>query len=266
MLLVGDKAASMDEDTSMAKFELNAALDRAELNAAYREKFRLHVENVLSTTSALALLKHVSQEITWRSFLISEERMLAAPPDLRGSYPPEVEKELSDCAYAGAHKGFACLYDATRLFAEDIPEGAEIEEVVETPVLAQLSEFVNSESFLELIRTVTDVPRIGHVAIQAVRFRPGHFGMFHAGTHSADKSRKRIGAFSINLTPEWRPEWGGLLEFRSTSEFGSTEAFVPTFNSLDLFGFPQGHWISCVAPFAGGPRLSVSGRLYSEPP
>jgi SM-20-related protein len=257
--------ALVDKDASMDPFELNAALDRAELNATYRHNFRVHVEDILAPTSVLALYEHLSQEVKWRSFLVAEERMLAAPEDFRGFYPPAVEKELSDCAYAGAAKGFAYLYDANRLFAEDLPEGADIEKVVETPVLAHLSEFVNSQPFLEFVRTVTGVPGIDRAAIQARRFRTGHFEMFHAATYSADKSRKRIGAFSINLTPEWKPEWGGLLGFR-IADSGSTEAFVPTFNSLDIFGFPAGHWISCVAPFAGAPRLSISGRLYAETP
>lgn len=248
----------------MELFRLNAELDRAELSAAFRQKVWLHVENVLSPTSALALYNHVSQEVRWRSFLVAEERMLATPSDLGGSDPVDVEKELSDCAYAGAAKGFACLYDANRLFAEDIPEGADIEEAFETPVLVHLSQFVNSELFLEFMRAVTGVSEIGRAAIQAKRFRPGHFEMFHDATFSADKSGTRIVGFSINLTPEWRPEWGGLLEFRRNDQ-GSIEACVPTFNSLDVYGFPVGHWISCVAPFAGGVRLEISGRLYAEP-
>lgn len=258
--------ALMDETTTHVKgFELNASLNGTGLNQEFRQKFWLHIENILSPVTALALYELVSREVEWRSFLVADERLLAAPAELRGAYPPEVEKELADYAYAGAAKGFAYLQDANRLFAEDVPEGTEIEEVVDAPVLVRLGEFVNSQPFLEFVRAVIGVPEISRAAIRATRFRPGHFEMFHNATRSADKSGKRIAEFSINLTPEWKAEWGGLLEFRRT-EPGVAEAYVPTFNSLDIFGFPVGHWISCVAPFAGGSRLAVSGRLYAEPP
>jgi Rps23 Pro-64 3,4-dihydroxylase Tpa1-like proline 4-hydroxylase len=93
--------------------------------------------------------------------------------------------------------------------------------------------------------------------------RPGHFITFHDATRSADKEGKRRAAYSYNLTPEWKTEWGGLLEFRG-KEGHIVEAFSPCFNCLDLFAFPQGHWMSLVAPFCDGPTYAVTGGLYVE--
>jgi Rps23 Pro-64 3,4-dihydroxylase Tpa1-like proline 4-hydroxylase len=73
-----------------------------------------------------------------------------------------------------------------------------------------------------------------------------------------------VASFQLNLTPEWRPEWGGLLEFRGTGH--SIEGILPRFNSLDIYTFPQGHWIGAVAPYARGPRLAIAGRLYRKDP
>jgi SM-20-related protein len=127
-----------------------------------------------------------------------------------------------------------------------------------------MMEFVNAQEFLTFMRTVTGLPQINRAAIRATRFRVGHFEMFHAATFSADRTGRRAAAFSINLTPEWKPEWGGLLAFRR-HDAGSIVAYMPTFNSLDVFGFPVGYWISHVAPFASAVRLAISGRLYIEP-
>jgi SM-20-related protein len=257
--------ALLDEKSQQTEpFELNAKLDAGSLNADFRRANRLHIENALAPASAVELYKHVAHEVEWRSFVVAKERALAAPTELRGVYPPELEKELSDCAYEGAASGFAYLYDANRIFAEDVPEGASLEEIVDTVLLAQLAEFVNAPPFMDFIRTVTGAAPINRAAIRATRFRSGHFEMFHGATFSADKTRKRVADFSINLTPEWKPEWGGLLHFRQR-DANAVEAYVPTFNSLDIYAFPKGHWISCITPFAGGARFAISGRLYAEP-
>jgi SM-20-related protein len=255
----------MEEEISSRSrpLELNATLDTSVLKAAFRKNFALHVENFLSPASAVGLYENFTHEVEWRSFVVSKETIFAAPAGLRDSYSPEQEKELFDCAYEGASSGFAYLYDANRQFVEDIPDGAHMEDFVEAPFWLHLTNFVNSKEFLNFMREVTGVWGIDRAAIKATRFRSGHFEMFNAATFSGDVTGKRVATFNLNLTPEWKPEWGGLLEFRRP-EAGSIDAFVPTFNSLDVLGFPVGYWISHVAPFAGGARLAIAGRLYRE--
>ena len=41
------------------------------------------------------------------------------------------------------------------------------------------------------------------------------------------------------------------------------EAFTPAFNSLNVFKVPAQHAVSIVAPFAGAPRLSITGWIRS---
>jgi SM-20-related protein len=255
--------ALMDEThhQELAPLELSAALGTSGMSSNFKKRFASHIENVLSPTSALALYEHVAQEVEWRSFLVAKETMFAGGEEHHGVYPPELEKEMSGCAYEGAASGFACFYDANRLFEEDIPSDACMENVAQTPFFLRLNDFVNSQEFLDFMRSVTGLQRIGRAAIRATRFRSGHFEMFHASTQSGDRTGKRVASFNINLTPEWKPEWGGLLEFRRQYA-GTIEAFVPTFNSLDIVAFPMGYWISSVAPFAGTARLAISGRLY----
>src|SRR5213075_2019905 len=117
------------------------------------------------------------------------------------------------------------------------------------------------EAFLKLMREVTGFDRLCRVATQATRFRPGHFISFHSGTCASDRTLKRRVSFSLNLTPEWRPDRGGLLEFRR-KEGDVIEAYMSVFNSLDVIVFPLGWWISTVARFSQDPIYAVAGRIY----
>jgi hypothetical protein len=116
----------MDEKTlvGLEALELNTTIDPSGLTASFTKDLSVHIENFLSPRSALALYESIAHEVEWRSFLVANGQALAAPLELHGTYPHELEKELSDCACEGAGKGFAYLYDANRLFIEDIPDGA----------------------------------------------------------------------------------------------------------------------------------------------
>ena len=67
----------------------------------------------------------------------------------------------------------------------------------------------------------------------------------------------------LNLTPAWRAEWGGVLEFLD-ADGHVAEGYVPSFNALNLFAVPQLHHVSHIAPFARGPRLSITGWLRTR--
>ncbi|MNN76656.1 hypothetical protein D3C81_1930560 [compost metagenome] len=93
------------------------------------------------------------------------------------------------------------------------------------------------------------------------RYLPGHFLNRHS---DANPKTERLYAYVLNLSPGWRAEWGGLLQF--LDEGGDiTETFVPSFGALNVFAVPQMHAVSTVAPFAGGPRYSVTGWWRAKP-
>lgn len=260
----GQRPVATDlKDQKALPFEINPRLDIENLSVKFRENYRLTIDEFLTQGGALLLYSALLKEVVWRSFVLSDEELFAAPSELRGEYSAEQDRELLDCAYQGAKKGFAYLYEADRLFTEDIPEGASLECIVTASPLTQLNDFLNSSVFLKFIQSVTGWATDLRVAIQATRFRAGHFEMFHCATRSEDKTGRRLASFNLNLTPEWKPEWGGMLGFRQLGG-GSVEEYVPHFNALEFFAFPQGHWISQVAPYAGGSRLAISGRLYAS--
>ena len=70
----------------------------------------------------------------------------------------------------------------------------------------------------------------------------------------------RIAAYVLNLTPQWRPEWGGLLLFPG-SDGAQAEAFVPGFNRLSLLRVPQQHCVTEVSRAAAFRRYAITGWL-----
>lgn len=255
---------------SFPAFELNPKLEPSKLQGAFSQRGRVRIRNVLRPSVADALYQHLAHRVAWRSFVVAEEKLLGTPPGEPVGQSVDEDKQMLDIAHKGARKGFARVFDSDRVFPEELDEssaslseaqGATQAAEVRDPVLVECDAFFRSPVMAELFKQVTGLKEIGLVLTQAQRFRPGHFVTFHCGTWSADKTGKRRAMLSLNLTPEWRPEWGGMLEFRNL-EADVIESYMPAFNTLDLFAFPQGHWVSPVAPFADGPMLAMAGRLY----
>jgi Rps23 Pro-64 3,4-dihydroxylase Tpa1-like proline 4-hydroxylase len=104
-----------------------------------------------------------------------------------------------------------------------------------------------------LFRTLVDEAGITVIDGRATRYGPGDFL-----THHDDHSGNRHTAYVLGLSPEWRPDWGGLLMLHDPAEARS-QALHPQFNTLTLFRVPCDHSVSIVAPFAPVPRYAVTG-------
>ena len=77
--------------------------------------------------------------------------------------------------------------------------------------------------------------------------------------------KHRLYAYVLNLTARWRADWGGILMFLDEEDHVA-EGYTPAFNALNIFRVPQRHAVSMVAPFAGEPRISITGWIRSEAP
>lgn len=168
---------------------------------------------------------------------------------------PEDRAYVEQQAYAGATQGLQFLFDRLRL-------GPAREAGAATPqILFDLLDLFNTEAFLDFARRLTGDDRIAFSDGQVTRYLPGHFLNRHS---DANDRTQRLYAYVLNLSPGWRAEWGGLLQF--LDEGGDiTETFVPSFGALNVFAVPQMHAVSTVAPFAGGPRYSVTGWWRAKP-
>jgi Rps23 Pro-64 3,4-dihydroxylase Tpa1-like proline 4-hydroxylase len=73
--------------------------------------------------------------------------------------------------------------------------------------------------------------------------------------------------FVLQLTKNWKPQWGGILHFLDDNRQIIEYSEVPTFNTLTLFHIPQGkgkwHYVSHVNPGITSHRIAYSGWYKS---
>ena len=233
---------------------LNPALDAGALALEYARHRRMHIANLFDSHSAPRIHRALAEETSYNLTVNSGEKVFDVSAGDLQKLTAEQRKALVDSASAGALRGFQFMYDSHRL--------TDTGESYRDPksYLASIVAFLQGESFLSFAREVTGEERIAFADAQATRYGPGHF----LTTHNDDVAGKnRVAAYVINMTPYWRADWGGLLLFLG-KEGHVEEGYVPSFNAINLFGVPQSHLVSHVAPFAGAKRYSITGWLRAR--
>jgi len=234
---------------------LNPDLDLKALAEAYQPRHRAHIPDFLTEAARAAVLTDIEGDIPWQVSLDSQGKGLNIE---RGAYlglDAGQRRTLDELVHAQAARGFQYLFESYRL-SDEVEAGR-----CPFPALKGLYDFLNGADFLGFIRDLTGETRGVYCDAQVTRFGPGHF----LTTHTDLEERKgRLFAYVINLSPVWRSDWGGLLQFIGPG--GHIEqAFTPQGNALNLFRVPQPHAVSCVAPFAMGRRTSITGWIRQWP-
>lgn len=227
---------------------LDPGLDPAAHAARLRETGRAHVPGLLAPASAEALHAVLARGTPWSRSINIAGRGAEMPAARFEAAPPDEQQALFERIWAEARDGFQYLFDRFRITETRATGGA-----VPAGLLAA-DDFLNGP-FLEFVRALSGDDRGVFCDAQATRYLPGHFLTRH---DDARGDHGRLFAYVLNLTPEWRADWGGQLQFIGP-EGHVAEAFVPAWNALNLFRVPQDHAVSVVAPFAGGERLSITG-------
>lgn len=124
----------------------------------------------------------------------------------------------------------------------------------------RVTQFLQSEDFLDFGRRVIGAPAVAGVRIQASYYRPGDFLTLHDDRHRTDT---RLAAFTLGFTRKWRADWGGQLLFHD-ADGNVTRGFKPEFNVLTLFKVPAAHSVAQVASYADAKRLSLTGWLLGD--
>ncbi|HWT11475.1 MAG TPA: 2OG-Fe(II) oxygenase family protein [Allosphingosinicella sp.] len=236
----------------MSSFVLKAGLDPEALAEAFARDGRLQIVDFLRHDGALALFRELVASKEWRLAVNrgeavedhGEAELAAWPAERRAAFDRAVEE-------AGRH-AFQFRYDTIRL-----PEYGTGSGQVAPPLLSRFVDFLSSPELVDFMRTVTGSVEIAFADGHASRYRSGHFLTAHDDSQ-VDMGRRA--AYVLNLTPQWRPDWGGILQFYDSR--GNVErGFTPAFNVLNVFLVPQPHSVSWVTPLAGAPRYAVTGWL-----
>jgi len=229
---------------------LGAGLDPRALAPAFANLGRAHVPGILNPLDAESLALAIAALPFSRSFTV-RGTPYDLTPEVLAAMPPGRQAELEAAFVAGARAGFQYRFDAWRL--SDVVERGE---AAPAP-LAELYDWLNAGPFLDFVRALTGDDRPAYVDAQATRYGPGDV----LTTHDDDVDGKhRLYAYVLNLTADWRAEWGGLLAFPG-SDRHLEAAYVPVFNALNIFRVPKPHLVTQVASFAPRARLSVTGWI-----
>lgn len=239
-----------------ARIEIDPALNPSTMTAAFRQFGRIHIPGFLTPASAERLHRGLAAETQWLCSTMGGGQTIDVPVEQLEAFPPDQAMRFLQLAHAEARDGFHYMFDNVR-----------VSDLVETnqPLAAELAaaySFLNSPAFLGFVRAITGDARPNFVDAQATRYDRGHYLTQH---DDSAEGKGRLYAYVLNLTPRWRTDWGGLLNFVD-ADGHVAEAYRPAWNALNLFRVPQAHAVSSVAPFAGAQRLSITGWVRQIDP
>jgi Rps23 Pro-64 3,4-dihydroxylase Tpa1-like proline 4-hydroxylase len=227
--------------------ELNPELDRGRLAESFRRNGRVHIENILTEASARRLHYALEKETPWG--LIFNEGSKTKEYE---SVSPDDHQAMLMGAWERAHNEFQMIYHYYRVSQRGriYPDSGHY--------LRRLAEFLSAPQIYKFIHEITGADVNGLQSCTATLFNPLHFLMVHDDNNP---ERERMVAYSLNMTPKWRPDWGGALHFFNNKD-QVEDVYLPEFNALNLFRVPKRHSVSQVSAF-GGSRYSIAGWFES---
>ena len=233
---------------------LNRTLDLSGLRSAFDVARRIRIEDALAPEIAEAIAAEMAQLPYWL-FCANGKGVAVLDPAEVARWAPTRRADLQRELMAAASRAEGFTYAGYRMseaWTKTTPETA----------LGRFHRQLRSADTLAAIGAITGANTFDSAFAQATRYSSGHYLTRHLDDPSGE-SRKF--AFVWGFTRKWDPDWGGLLQFYD-GVGRPTDALSPGFNTLDLFDVSHVHAVTYVAPFAAGPRLSVSGWFVKGDP
>lgn len=238
-----------------AAFRLAERPDLEALTAAFARDGRVRVPGVLADDGAERLRETLLTQVPWHLFFNDGPQLALLDGAQMQALGPQGQQQLLAGVLERARGQMQFLYSSFPYVAA-MRAGQPV-----PPLLAAAFAFLNSPAVLDLVRRISGDPAIRHADSQAALYAPGHFLTRHGDGNGPGEDRRV--AYVLNLSRDWRADWGGQLQF--LSEAGEvTGAWVPGFNLLGLFRVPTPHLVTQVSAFAGGPRLSLTGWFRAD--
>jgi SM-20-related protein len=234
--------------TQLASLKVNPAIDVAAARETYRAHGRVRISSVLKA-GAPELYGYLLDSDDWIQLVNHETGAHELPLGKWNARGSATRRKLEQELYERARDGFQYSYAALR-----VPQAGEDGK---DPVLDAVAELMRSPAMIAMLEAVTGVSDPQFVDGQVTSYGPGDFLTGHDDDVTGSR---RKAAFVYGVTPQWRPEWGGLLLFHEHGEV-EISGMVPQFNTLDLFAVPRFHSVSQVTPAAPRRRYSVTGWL-----
>lgn len=230
---------------------LNPHLDEPALADRYALDDRVRVDDLLIAEKT-AEVREAALSLPFDYLFFSGGQTRLATESEMASLTPDQRRKLQQELNEMARQGTGYLYGGYRMEKERLATAPAI--------LRTLFELINSDRVLSLIRSISGRSDVDCADGHFTRFLPGSYLTRHSDNVVAE--RRRL-AYVLSLTPSWHPDWGGLLQF--FEEDGTPrDAWEPRYGSLCLFDVRHVHSVTYVAPWAGAPRLSLTGWFSSR--
>lgn len=233
----------------IAPLRLDARLQPQAIAAVFKRFGRVHVPGILTAETAVAVHRALTGPVPWTLHYNECDAVYDVPVWQVDALSEPERLALRAPIWARATTGFQYCFENFPL--SDYFERGEHRD---HPLMLAY-ELMRSDAMVAFARRITGCDEISVVDAQATRYRAGDFLTAH---DDRDESKGRVAAYVLNLTPRWSSDWGGLLQFLD-ADGHVAEAYTPAFNALNVFRVPQPHSVSFVTPFAGQPRLSITG-------
>lgn len=229
--------------------EFNPHLDRVQLAQTFARVGRVQIPSLLTDASARRVYHALERETSWGLVLNEGKKTLEFETVSQEDY-----QAMAIAAWDRAHSGFQYFYHYYPLLQNGkiLPASDHY--------LAKLVAFLTAPDVLAFVREVTGLDCTVCLSSTATLFKPLDYLTVHDDGVDGD----RLVAYVLNMTPNWRTDWGGALQFFDRDDH-IEEGYLPTFNALNLFRVPKLHSVSQVAAF-GGSRYSVSGWFGLDRP
>lgn len=236
---------------------LNPALDTTLLAKQYRQDERIRIENVLDPAIAEQIREYCLSDVLFEfaHFRNGECRSWTGD-DVNGKTPADLQKVQQDI-WDLAKKGIGFQYGSYMMRHADKNSTNE-----KLRFLHSVFDFLNSEEMLGFVTEITGKTDILSADAQYTRYTQGQFLTRH---RDVIEGKGRRVAYVIGFSKNWHPDWGGLLQFFE-DDGTPRNAWAPQFNCLNLFDIKHIHAVTYVTPFAGEPRLSLTGWFLATPP
>jgi len=227
---------------------LTDEIDRDKARQAYERDGYVQIHNCLSEQSIKSLYKLLTTQTPWWLALCQADGSAGLlSPQALSQMPAHELRDLKLKSQIRAAQGFGYIYSCYPL-VEARQQGWDL-----SHDLHSLLDFLGQDDVLALFRTVTGTQG-SSLDAQASLYRPGDF----LNLHDDQDKGQRICAYTLGVSLDWRPDWGGQLMFHDES--GDIRlGLMPRFNTLSLFKVPVSHSVAMVSSFARAPRLSITG-------
>ncbi|MAJ68697.1 MAG: proline hydroxylase [Alteromonadaceae bacterium] len=221
------------------------------ISAEYQHDKRVRVQSLIPMDQAEQVYNSLSKEAPYKLALLRDGRPTTLADNEWKQLPDNQKQRIHTETMQNAAKGVGFIYGRYQLSNQKEPIAN----------LAALHQWLNSEAVLSWVREISGHHDIVAASAQATRYTAGQFLTRHMDTHSTEQRRL---AYVLSFSPNWHPDWGGLLQFYEKNGT-PRDAWAPGFNTLSIFDVEHIHSVTYITPFSLTPRLSVTGWFRATP-